>query len=82
MEPIAFSTICAWNEHIRNGDEMAILPGLIAVAFDQRNHGTREINQMANRDWRSGNETHAQDMFASYRKPVQDLLASFREKLI
>jgi hypothetical protein len=37
--------------------------GLIAVAFDQRNHGTRIVNKLANEAWKSGNETHAQDMF-------------------
>jgi pimeloyl-ACP methyl ester carboxylesterase len=37
--------------------------GLIAVTFDQRNHGTREVHPPANGSWRDGNESHAQDMF-------------------
>ena len=67
MEPIAYSSIQAWNDHVRASDNGSTLPGLIAVTFDQRNHGSREVDPKANQDWRSGNETHAQDMFASYR---------------
>ena len=37
--------------------------GLIAVAFDQRNHGTRLADPRANQSWKKGNPTHAQDMF-------------------
>ena len=43
------------------------MQGLIAVSFDQRNHGSRKIDELANQDWRSGNERHAQDMFSIYR---------------
>ena len=64
MEPIASSTIHEWNERQR-ATKRAI--GLIAVSFDQRNHGTREVDTLANEAWRSGNSRHAQDMFASYR---------------
>jgi hypothetical protein len=39
--------------------------GLIAVAFDQRNHGSREVQSLANQAWRDGNVNHAQDMFRS-----------------
>ena len=41
--------------------------GLIAVSFDQRNHGTRKLSGLTNGTWREGNETHAQDMFSIYR---------------
>lgn len=40
--------------------------GLIAVAFDARNHGTRLIDALSNETWRTGNEKHAQDMFSVY----------------
>ena len=36
------------------------------VVVDQRNHGSRLVDPVANADWRSGNEQHAQDMFSSY----------------
>lgn len=37
--------------------------GLIAVAFDQRNHASREVDAIANQAWKEGNVRHAQDMF-------------------
>ena len=76
MEPIAHSTVHAWNNHLRNLKEDPGLPGLIAVTFDQRNHGLRQVDPLANQDWRSGNDTHAQDMFANYRsfrKPAEPI---------
>lgn len=64
MEPLAASNIHEWNGRLQRkwNDEASI--GLIAVSFDQRNHGSREINQLANETWKSGNERHAQDMFS------------------
>ena len=67
MEPIASSTIHEWNERQRATKRKDRTIGLIAVSFDQRNHGTREVDTLANEAWRSGNSRHAQDMFASYR---------------
>lgn len=37
---------------------------LIAVSFDQRNHGTRLLNAKKNDAWAQGNPTHSQDMFS------------------
>ena len=65
MAPIASSTIHAWNERQRKNKTEKT--NLIAISFDQRNHGTREVDNMANEAWRAGNQRHAQDMFASYR---------------
>ena len=59
MAPFAYSCIADWKKQ-RPSDSKV---GLIAVAFDQRNHGTRNVYQLANESWREGNETHAQDMF-------------------
>ena len=61
MENVAASCIQEWNQ--QSGSNRTV--GLIAVAFDQRNHGSREVNALANKSWRGGNETHAQDMFRS-----------------
>ena len=75
MEPIASSTIHEHNERLRATRKTHRAIGLIAVSFDQRNHGTREVDALSNEAWRSGNERHAQDMFGSYRlfpkKPLQ-----------
>ncbi|KAI0018744.1 hypothetical protein F4780DRAFT_502358 [Xylariomycetidae sp. FL0641] len=46
--------------------------GLLAVAFDQRNHGSRRVDKLANRAWRDGNPRHAQDMFATVSGTVAD----------
>ena len=70
MEPIAFSAINAWNKHLQAAKKGPGMQGLIAVSFDQRNHGSRKIDETANLDWRSGNERHAQDMFSIYRMPL------------
>lgn len=48
--------------------------GLVAVAFDQRNHGSRLVPGMEvhNESWRAGNATHAQDMFSCIAGMVTD----------
>jgi len=61
MANVAASSIVDWQKRQSSDKDNKL--GLIAVAFDQRNHGTRIVNRLANEAWRSGNETHAQDMF-------------------
>ncbi|PVH98006.1 hypothetical protein DM02DRAFT_61821 [Periconia macrospinosa] len=58
MSPIAAQIIHAWNatKHPTQG--------LIAVAFDQRNHGSRLVDKLHNEAWKQGNPRHAQDMFS------------------
>ncbi|KAI0179535.1 Alpha/Beta hydrolase protein [Hypoxylon sp. FL1284] len=48
--------------------------GLIAVAFDQRNHGSRLVDGLANEAWRDGNKTHAQDMLGTISGAVTDTI--------
>ena len=72
MAPLAAAVLTHWAETRRReaADETRQpAPGLgcIAVVFDQRNHGAREVWAAANESWRDGNETHAQDMFSAYR---------------
>lgn len=62
MAPIAAASIHDWN-----GRSASKSKGLIAVSFDQRNHGTREVNPLANESWKKNNPTHAQDMFSIFR---------------
>ena len=69
MAPVAASTITAWREKKQKTKKEKAL-GLICVSFDQRNHGSREVDALSNEAWRNGNKTHAQDMFASYRMYV------------
>ena len=53
MASVASSCINDWNQ--RRSPDCKV--GLIAVAFDQRNHGSREVNSRANEAWRGGNES-------------------------
>lgn len=69
MESVARSTISAWHDSLRSMRNRGGGYGLIAVSFDQRNHGSREIDKLSNEAWKHGNPKHAQDMFASYRTP-------------
>ncbi|KAJ0159051.1 hypothetical protein CTA2_10398 [Colletotrichum tanaceti] len=48
---------------------------LIAVAFDQQNHGTRTVSSTASDSWREGNATHALDMWAMVSGMVSDTTA-------
>ena len=66
MEPIAASIISGWYSHPTTPKEDQQSLGLIAISFDQRNHGSREIDKMANEAWRAGNEKHAPDMLGIY----------------
>ena len=66
MEPVAATTINCWNDQLGAKTSAGRRLGLIAASFDQRNHGTREVNSLANQAWRSGNEMHAQDMLGIY----------------
>lgn len=65
MTGIAASAITDWNTRTQ-GDPSA--KALIAVSFDQRNHGARMVDPLANEAWRQGNPRHAQDMFSIFRK--------------
>ena len=68
MQPIATSLINDWSLQFQSLDYPKKNLGLIAVSFDQRNHGSRQIDPRANGTWRDGNQTHAQDMLGVYRK--------------
>lgn len=72
MAPIAGQIISTWNTRIQSGRAGKSPKGLIAVAFDQRNHGTREVDKLHNEAWRQGNPRHAQDMFSCYHGTATD----------
>lgn len=67
MAPIAAQTINTWNSKRGNSKK-----GLIAVSFDQRNHGSRLVDKLANEAWRQGNPRHAQDMYSVYHGTAMD----------
>lgn len=67
MAPIAAQSIHSWNS--RRGSSKK---GLIAVSFDQRNHGSRLVDKLANEAWRQKNPRHAQDMYSVYHGTAMD----------
>jgi pimeloyl-ACP methyl ester carboxylesterase len=67
MVPMAANAITNWNL-VRGSSSKC----LIAISFDQRNHGTRRIDPLANEAWRQGNPRHAQDMYSIYQGTAQD----------
>ncbi|KAK5657360.1 hypothetical protein OQA88_3426 [Cercophora sp. LCS_1] len=67
MVDIAARAVYEWNK-----SPSASRTGLIALAWDQRNHGTRLIHEVSNESWKKGNETHAQDMFGMVSGAVVD----------
>ena len=71
MAPFAAHIISGWNKH-QSSKRSTKKKGLIAVSFDQRNHGSRLVSAIANEAWRSGNEHHALDMFSCYAGTAQD----------
>ncbi|KAJ4984931.1 hypothetical protein SVAN01_09537 [Stagonosporopsis vannaccii] len=66
MAPIASQIVAAWNARSPHN------VGLIAAAFDQRNHGSRLVDRLHNEAWRQGNERHAVDMFGCYHGTAVD----------
>lgn len=71
MAPFAAQAIHHWNERLKERATSTVsrgpVKGLIAVSFDQRNHGSRLVDRLANEAWKQGNPRHAQDMFSVYR---------------
>ncbi|KAK2812971.1 hypothetical protein FQN50_000992 [Emmonsiellopsis sp. PD_5] len=68
MQPVAARCIDRWNTQHKQAKGR----GLIAVSFDQRNHGGRTVDAKANQDWTGGNESHAADMFGIYHGTALD----------
>ncbi|KAI0386934.1 hypothetical protein F5Y04DRAFT_73898 [Hypomontagnella monticulosa] len=66
MVSIANQILSAYHE------QRSTTRGLIAVAFDLRNHGSRLVDELGNLSWREGNKTHAQDMFGTITGAVTD----------
>ncbi|KAI9719040.1 MAG: hypothetical protein M1812_003670 [Candelaria pacifica] len=72
MDPIAAAIIGDWNRRLQDGKAGQTPKGLIAASFDQRNHGSREVDSARNGSWRDGNPTHAVDMFSIYHGTAMD----------
>ncbi|KAF2862890.1 alpha/beta-hydrolase [Piedraia hortae CBS 480.64] len=69
MSHIAADFIHTWNNHTRKTSHQ----NLICATLDQRNHGSRLIDNLANLSWKQGNPTHAQDMFGTFMGTASDV---------
>lgn len=85
MTPIAAAVVSDWNKRIQEGRAgTGKVKGLIAVSFDQRNHGARLIDPECNESWKKENPRHAQDMFSVFRefRPKTGGLGHSRELMV
>lgn len=62
MRDIASRVVGAYNDSNDAADR-----GLVALAFDMPNHGTRMVSEAANGAWDEGNERHAVDMMGAVK---------------
>ena len=69
MHDIASRSVHAWHNHQAASEKR----GLIALCFDQPNHGSRIVSEKANQAWNKGNESHAIDMVGMVKGGVTDL---------
>lgn len=60
MHDVARRAVHAWNQH--RPQSRTRRRGLVALAFDMPNHGSRLVSEAANQTWQGGNERHAIDM--------------------
>ncbi|KAM5466892.1 hypothetical protein MferCBS49748_004255 [Microsporum ferrugineum] len=75
MEWAAVGAVAEWNRRLASKQ---VAPseqnkGLVAISFDQRNHGSREVEKLCNESWKQGNPNHAQDMFSIFNGTTRDV---------
>ena len=68
MGLVAAAFLHAWNDRRRAGQK-----SLICVCIDQRNHGSRMVDNLSNLSWKQGNPTHGPDMFNTYSGTALDV---------
>ncbi|PLN79465.1 Alpha/Beta hydrolase protein [Aspergillus taichungensis] len=77
MSGIANEIVTSWNKQVSDdrNTSNALPPrkGVIAIALDHRNHGTRLVEPSRNGNWREGNARHADDMYNTYHGTAQDV---------
>ena len=72
MAFVASAFLHAWSKK-RGSRPNSDARNLICVSFDQRNHGSRMLDNTSNVSWSQGNPTHGPDMFALYSGTASDL---------
>jgi pimeloyl-ACP methyl ester carboxylesterase len=75
MLPIGSHILTSWSTHQFSlpATHPSKSAGLLALTFDQRNHGSRLVDAVGNDSWRDGNPRHAQDMFGVYNGTAVDV---------
>lgn len=68
MGLVAGAFINAWNSKRKPGQKR-----LICVCIDQRNHGSRLVDNLSNVSWKQGNPNHGPDMFNTYSGTALDV---------
>lgn len=68
MAYVASAFLEAWKAKRQPGQKR-----LICIALDQRNHGSRHTDDLANVSWKQGNPTHGPDMFNLYSGTASDV---------
>ncbi|KAL7796062.1 Alpha/Beta hydrolase protein [Trichoderma ceciliae] len=71
MHDFARRAVHSWNQKLKQGQKQA--RGLVALAFDMPNHGTRMASGLANLAWHEGNETHAMDILGMAKGGAGDM---------
>ncbi|KAM4057477.1 alpha/beta-Hydrolase [Hirsutella rhossiliensis] len=73
MHDVARRAVHAWNTHQSQSQTQQSRRGLVALAFDMPNHGSRLVSDTANKTWKGGNERHAIDMAGIVRAARGDM---------
>ncbi|KPM34157.1 hypothetical protein AK830_g12419 [Neonectria ditissima] len=68
MLDIAGRVLATWHARAASGTR-----GLVALAFDMPNHGSRLVSQQANLAWDGGNAAHALDMLGMVKGGCADM---------
>jgi pimeloyl-ACP methyl ester carboxylesterase len=72
-EEVAQFCLDHYYQQRSNGAESQ-LPHLIAVTFDLRNHGARQIDTEYNNDWTKGNKAHGPDLATMVQGSSEDMV--------
>ena len=70
MRDIASRAISTWT---KCSPALSKNRGLLALAFDMPNHGSRMVSDKGNNTWDQGNVNHAMDMLGMIKRANQDL---------
>lgn len=68
-ESIAYTIL---NQYYKKGNQKDNQKPLVCITFDNRNHGSRKVDDKKNTSWKAGNDTHALDMVSMIDGIIDD----------